>query len=117
RAHQLTVDAYAVQHAGGEHPDKSMAIHLSGLYLVLEKGHRPPEVPQLLQRIAASDPAWPHFQPPADRGALTVWDVAMADSPEQHIEQVRGWAAAVWGAWSQHHEAVARFVAQRLEDG
>lgn len=36
--HQLTVDTYAVQHAGGPHPDKSVDIHLSGLYLALQKG-------------------------------------------------------------------------------
>jgi hypothetical protein len=29
QVHQLTVDAYAVQHAGGEHPDKSVGIHLA----------------------------------------------------------------------------------------
>ena len=28
KAHQLTVDTYAIQHAGGEHPDKSVMIHL-----------------------------------------------------------------------------------------
>ncbi len=31
QVHQLTVDAYAVQHSGGGHPDKSTAVHLSGL--------------------------------------------------------------------------------------
>ena len=32
---QSTVDAYAAQHAGASHPDKSVAIHLLGLYLVI----------------------------------------------------------------------------------
>ena len=53
RAHQLTVDTYAVQHAGGPHPDKSVDIHLCGLYLVLERGMSPPTVPPILQRIAS----------------------------------------------------------------
>src|SRR5690242_9965062 len=30
QVHQLTVDSYAVQHAGGPHPDKSVGVHLSG---------------------------------------------------------------------------------------
>ena len=30
QVHQLTVDTYAVQHPGGLHPDKSIAIHLAG---------------------------------------------------------------------------------------
>jgi hypothetical protein len=33
QVHHLTVEAYAVQHAGGSHPDKSVDIHLAGLYL------------------------------------------------------------------------------------
>ena len=35
QVHQLTVDTYAVQHAGGHHPDKSVCVHLVGLHLVL----------------------------------------------------------------------------------
>src|SRR4029453_12797488 len=45
--HQLTVDTYAVQHVGGPHPDKSVDVHLSGLYLALEKGIRSPYIPPL----------------------------------------------------------------------
>src|SRR5438128_326311 len=59
--HQLTVDTYAVQHAGGLHPDKSIDIHLFGLYLVLERDLRPTNVPPLLQRLAGAIQAWPHF--------------------------------------------------------
>ncbi len=38
RNHRLTVDAYTVQHAGGPSPQsiQSVAVHLIGLYLVLE---------------------------------------------------------------------------------
>jgi len=42
--HQLTVDSYAVQHAGGPHPDKSVDVHLFGLYLSLERGIRSPSL-------------------------------------------------------------------------
>jgi Family of unknown function (DUF5946) len=44
QVHQLTVDSYAVQHAGEPHPDKSVDVHLSGLYLGLVKGIRSPIV-------------------------------------------------------------------------
>src|SRR5258706_9429501 len=53
QVHQLTVDAYAVQHAGGRHPHKSVCIHLTGLYLVLERGRPPPSVPPHLPELAA----------------------------------------------------------------
>jgi len=47
QAHQLTVDAYAAQHSAGPHPDKSTAVHLVGLHLVIERGMRPPYVPPI----------------------------------------------------------------------
>src|SRR5438270_13877471 len=41
QVHHLTVEAYAVQHPGGAHPDKSIDIHLAGLYLMLERNIAP----------------------------------------------------------------------------
>ena len=64
QAHQLTVDTYAVQHAGGPHPDKSVDVHLCGLHLVLQQGWKPVTVPPILQRIAGVIEAWPHYDPP-----------------------------------------------------
>jgi Family of unknown function (DUF5946) len=105
QVHQLTVDTYAVQHAGGIHPDKSVAIHLYGLHCVLERGLRPTDMPPLLQRLAESVPEWPHFEPPRVAWTVTVFDVAMA---EDHAAVVRRWAGEVWKAWSFAREAIAR---------
>jgi hypothetical protein len=110
--HQLTVDAYAVQHAGGAHPDKSVCIHLVGLHLVLVKGVPPALVPPRLQRLA-SRTDWPHLDPPESRGSLTVRDVVLAGSPSLHAERTRAWAADVWRTWSPHHE-VARELAREI---
>jgi hypothetical protein len=107
RVHQLTVDAYAVQHAGGPHPDKSVCVHLVGLHLVLDRGLRPMNVPPQLQRLASAIDNWPHFDPPAERGRLTAFDVALADDADGHAEAVRRWAGQVWMAWGAHHAAVA----------
>jgi hypothetical protein len=112
QVHQLTVDAYAVQHAGGRHPDKSVDIHLAGLYLVLERGLKPPGVPQYLQRLSDSVGAWPHFPPPTFSGPMTIRDIASVTSPSRHIELVRTWSLAVWKAWSGYHAEVAK-LAQR----
>lgn len=115
QVHQLTVDAYAVQHAGGPHPDKSVDIHLSGLHLMLVRGIRPPYVPPLLQRIAGTTPEWPHFAPPQVAWSSTIFDVALAAGEfEAHIGAVRAWSASVWSAWSMHHDAIAAFVEQRV---
>jgi Family of unknown function (DUF5946) len=111
QVHQLTVDAYAVQHAGGPHPDKSVDIHLSGLHLTLVQGIKPPLVPPLLQRIASVNTAWPHFAPPSVRWTQTVFDVALAAGEfEAHLRAVRAWSAEVWEAWSMFHGAIAAFV-------
>ena len=112
QVHQLTVDAYAVQHAGGRQPDKSVCIHLLGLYLVLERGVPPLGVPPLFRRVA-SRPSWPHLDPPEGRAPLTVYDVAVAGSPEAHAQRVREWAAEVWRLWTPHHDA-ARDLAKDL---
>ena len=110
--HQSTVDAYAVQHAGGDHPDKSVVIHLCGLHLVQELGWPGPRVPKVLQHLAATVNTWPHFPPPHDQGSLTVFDVALCDSPETHVETVHRWSAQVWHAWSVYHADVASFLSK-----
>jgi len=112
QAHQLTVDTYAVRHAGGRHPDKSVCVHLVGLHLALERGVAPVEVPRQLQRLARRA-SWPHLEPPVERASLTVRDVALADPSHAHALRVREWAAQVWRAWTPHHE-IARHLAEDL---
>jgi hypothetical protein len=108
--HTLTVDAYAVQHAGPPHPDKSVSVHLCGLHWRLVEGRPAGQVPRLMKRMADVPREWPHFKPPADRGALTIGDVLPATEPAQHGESVRAWASEVWRTWSAHHAAIADFA-------
>jgi len=115
QVHQITVDTYAVQHAGGPHPDKSLDIHLYGLYLAMEKGIRSPYIPPLLQRLATDIKDWPHYDAPTERVALTVFDVAFCDSSEDHIRVVREWGRAVWETWSDYHTEVERVISQYLK--
>src|ERR1043165_7635930 len=114
QVHQLTVDSYAVQHAGGPHPDKSLDVHLCGLYLSLEKNIRSPYVPQVLQRLVAAVEVWPHYEPPTRSATVTVFDVAFCDSTQDHIRVVKDWANAVWASWSRYHMEVASLVSQSL---
>ena len=107
QVHQLTVDAYAVQHAGGPHPDKSVAVHLVGLYLVLERDFKSFDVPPRLQALASVVTKWPHFEVPKCRALLTAHDLAKAGSPREHATRVREWAEQIWSMWSAHHPAIA----------
>ena len=116
QVHQLTVDAYAVQHAGGNHPDKSVGIHLVGLYLMLERDTSPPMVPGHHKQLARSVDAWPHFSAPdVPDDVPTVFDVALADGVDEHVERSRAWAETVWRAWSPHHDTLAEFVHRHLD--
>lgn len=115
QVHQMTVDAYAVQHAGGAHPDKSVDVHLVGLYLMLEKGAPPPRVAPLLQRLAARVQEWPHFPGPSSTARQTVLDVALCASVEEHADAVRRWAREVWETWAPAHREIAVLASQNLE--
>ena len=119
--HQLTVDAYAAQHAprdgGGDVPPISVAYALVGLHLALDHGLSGIEVRAAHQRMGKPDPSWPRLPTPAPTGAMTVFDVAaagaMIGSVGGHAGAVRAWATAVWQAWAAHHARVAA-LADRL---
>jgi hypothetical protein len=107
-AHQLTVDAYAVQHPGvpERRSARSVAIHLVGLCLTLERGRGPAELPRLRQRLAPPRRTFPWLMPPTSVGELTVLEVHAAEAPEAHRAVVDRWARSAWEAWSSHHAQV-----------
>ncbi len=111
---QKLVDAYAVQHAGPNHPDKSIAVHLAGLHAAYDLGVPPEEVPAFLQRLIASVEDWPHFRRPMFPAPMTIFDVALAESADDHAVRVETWAEAVWHSWIDYHQSVATFVARHL---
>ena len=122
--HQLTVDAYAAQHAPrerrGDLPPIGVAYALVGLHLALDRGMPGVEVRAAHQRMGRPDASWPPLAAPGKAGALTVFDVAaagvMAGSPAGHARAVRAWAAAVWRAWAAQHAAVAALAGRLLGD-
>ena len=118
RVHQLTVDSYAAQHPGGSHPDKSVDVHLCGLYLSLVRSTDSASISPLRQRLIDSVEEWPHFPPPSDLGPMTVFDIALTGSVNEHAEVVQRWARSVWQAWSPHHASIAEMAVRhlRLED-
>ena len=107
-AHQLTVDAYAVQHPGvpERRTAQSVAIHLVGLCLSLERARGAAELPRLRQRLAAPKRIFPWLTPPASLGELTVLDVHAAETPESHRAAVDRWAQSAWEAWSPYRAQV-----------
>jgi hypothetical protein len=108
QVHHLTVEAYAVQHPGGAHPDKSIDIHLAGLYLMIERNVAPSAVAPYMQKLAERVRDWPHFDAPdSNAWTQTIFDVAMADD---HVAAVREWSAGVWEVWSAQRDLVAALL-------
>jgi hypothetical protein len=107
-AHQLTVDTYMVQHPGvpERRSAQSVAVHLVGLCLLLERGRTALELPGLRKRFVELHPQFPWLTPPACAGEITVVDILGATSPEEHRAMVDRWAGSTWQAWSGHHVQV-----------
>jgi hypothetical protein len=114
RFHQLMVDAYAAQHPVSEGSGIGLAFALIGLHLALDERWRGDQVRDAHQALAAVPRAWPRFAPPQNRGSMTVFDVAMAASPEGHAELVQAWAADVWESWQDERQAVIALIDESL---
>ncbi len=117
RRHQVTVDAYAVQHPGvaERRSIQSVAVHLITLCLVLEDGADPQAGPRLHKRLAGK-PSFKWLEPPRPNGTLTIADVAQAGSPKKHIEMVEAWSRNVWEAWRSYHSTIRAWIARELTD-
>jgi hypothetical protein len=115
--HRLTVDAYAAQHPGKREPRsiRSVGTHLSGLYLVLERGLDGPAATALKNRVLATDPSFVWLNPPHPEGALTVRDVLDLRGTVPHCDAIEAWARSVWEGWELHHETVREWVEGALE--
>jgi Family of unknown function (DUF5946) len=115
--HRLTVDAYAVQHPGRRERRsiQSIGTHLSGLYLVLERGMDGPKATALKNRVAAAEPGFEWLNPPSSDGALTIRDVLEMRREMQHCVAIKAWARSVWEAWELHHATVRGWVDATLE--
>jgi hypothetical protein len=111
--HPLVVDSYAVQHPDGNDARaiQSVAIHLMTLCLFLERGVDPALGTRLHRRMVER-PVFHRLDPPTSRGALTVVDVPVDSNAAAARSAAYAWARDVWAAWSAHHAAVRRWLAQ-----
>ena len=51
------------------------------------------------------------FEPPTMLRTLSVLEVLLAASNEEHENRVRAWAESVWKAWAVHHDTVRKWCA------
>lgn len=114
RVHGLTVDAYFAQHPGEPSPRavRSVAVHLVGLCLQMERDLLPEELYAVHKRVSslAKEERFFWMEPPASLGEPTILHVRDAKGPDEHAERVREWARSVWEVWSPCHGTVRRWA-------
>jgi hypothetical protein len=111
--HQLVVDAYTAQHAGPGAKPLAVAFALVGLYLVCERGYTGRYVQRAHTALAQSPRAWPEFEPPAVRSALTVAGVLAVPDGEKP-DRIRAWAHAAWEPWRAARDRIEALLAECL---
>ena len=111
--HRLSVDTYAVQHPGvdGASARRSVATHLSRLYLLIERGWSIDRANQAMLRISATKDQRPWLEPPSMQGTLSIQDVLGSIDIEGQNQRVMAWANSVWQAWRPHHDTVREWSA------
>ena len=114
RFHQLSVDAYAAQHAGDRVPPIATAFALIGLHLTLDEGWTGTAVRAAHQHLAQRFHEWLAFLPPSDPASLTIASVAASQTPREHAERVQAWARSVWEAWAADHGRVRAWAEDAL---
>jgi hypothetical protein len=110
--HQVAVDAYAAQHAGPASKTITTAFALIGLCLLLERGYTGKAVQRAHMRFANRSKRWPSFDPPAQRGSVTVADVLRVVPGSERDQAIMEWASSVWTAWEREHPAVRTLIDQ-----
>jgi hypothetical protein len=113
---QLSIDAYGAQHAGPGVAPITTVFSLLGLFLALERGVPGIEVRDAHQRLAALGLRWPELTRPERTGEVTVFDVALADDPDEHVRLAHEWARSVWLDWAPWHPTIVELAGRHLPD-
>ncbi|HEX8642569.1 MAG TPA: DUF5946 family protein [Allosphingosinicella sp.] len=114
--HRLSVDAYAVQHPGSRDDRRavqSVGLHLARLMLQLDRPAAPRETNDAMLGLAKAKATLPWLEPPSSF-ALTVADIPLDGSFDDHVAAVRAWAADAWQAWEAHHRFIRTWAREAL---
>ena len=113
RVRRLVKDAYSAQHPGvpQRRSVQSVAVHLMGLCLLLERDGQVRRPVAVLGRMPPRRPLDLHWlEPPRLRGSLTIVDALQPVDWEERAARVEAWASEVWAAWEPHHATVRRWL-------
>jgi hypothetical protein len=111
--HQLVVDAYRAQHAGGGAKPIGVVFALAGLCLVNEHDYSGKDVQRAHMRMARARRPWPEFALPTEEASMTVLDV-LQTGVDARRDAIKKWSAAVWEVWNSEHERVRTLIREHL---
>jgi hypothetical protein len=97
--HQVAVDCYGAQHAGGQAKPIAAVFSLVGLCLHLEHGFTGKQVQSAHTALARAGKNWPLLPVPAAPYPVKVDSVVGCTTPSERTVQLKIWAQATWDAW------------------
>ena len=109
RRHRLAVDCYCVQHSPYVLSAKSLAAHLCGLCVALERGNDQ-QLLASLNRWLSTNPRFEKPTLPAFRGTLTIAHVAGIEDPAAYGIAVEEWARSAWDAYGSLQERARQWI-------
>ena len=114
RYHRLAIDSYCVQHEAYVRSAKSLAAHLCGLCIALERGNNESATRDLQRWLSTNadltKPTLPKF-----RGRLTIKDVCAIEDPDQYGKAVRAWADSAWEAYRDLHPIAREWLSRSAQ--
>ena len=113
RLRRLVVDTYAAQHPGVKRRRamQSVAVHLMGLCVLLERDGETRRLSPVLGRMPARKTMDLHWLAPPDlTRCRTAADVLAAGPGEPYAAAAEAWATSVWEAWAPHHATVRAWL-------
>jgi len=106
--HQLIVDAYSAEHAGGCTKNITVMFALIGLYLVVERNYTGRQVQLLHMRIPKQN--WPYLEPPKHTASIKINDVVNAKTNSQKELLIYRWVSDVWDSWAEQHSYLHKII-------
>jgi hypothetical protein len=111
--HELTVDAYALQHPGEKSSQtlNSANVHLTGLYSSFVLGIPIKRLHEVKKEVANHKDRFVWLDPPDNMGDITVADVLKSRTAVEHCAKVKEWAEYIFEKWNIHHSTIANILA------
>jgi len=107
--HRLAVDSYCVQHSPYVRSAKSLAAHLCGLCVAVERGNDQ-ELLGGIHKWLSTNPRLDKPELPVSRGALTIGHVSGIEDPALYGRAVGEWARSTWDAYRDLHQIAREWL-------